>query len=102
MDKLTLQNFCGGSLAQQFENLYPDILARCSSGEKASMTIAIEFERVKDTATMVRTAFKIRTKTPGFGKASLCQMDADFNLKTDPPEAIPQPVSLFKIEGGKE
>ena len=42
MNKLTLQNFCGGSLAQQFESLYPDILSRCGSGEKACMTISIE------------------------------------------------------------
>lgn len=102
MDKLTLMNICGGTLAQQFEAIYPDILARCGSGEKAKLTIAIEFERVKDTSTMVRAAYTIKTKTPGYGKSSLCQMDADFGLKTEPPEEIPQPISLFKIEGGQK
>ena len=101
MDRLTLQNFCGGELAKQFEALYPDLIARCKSGEKCSVSIGITFERVADTATMVRSSYTQNTTTPGYGRASLCVMDADFGLKTEPPEEIPQPVSLFKVEGGK-
>jgi len=102
MEKLTLQNLCEGSLDQQFQAMYPELISRCASGEKASMTVIIEFERVKDTATMVRAAYKLKTKTPGFGKASLCVMDADFGLKTEKPAEVSQPVSLFSIGGGQK
>lgn len=102
MEKLTLQNLCGGDLAKQFEAICPEILSRCRSGEKCSMTIKVDFERVADTTTMVRTSYNLKTATPGFGKASLCQLDAEFGLQTDEPESIPEPVSLFKVEGGKK
>jgi hypothetical protein len=99
---LTLENLCEGSLHQQFLALYPDLIAKCASGEKASMTISIEFERVPDTATMVRTTYTLKTKTPGYGKASICQMDSNYNLKTEEVYAPPEPVSLFTIKGGQE
>ena len=102
MEKLTLENLCGGTLSQQFEALYPDMIAHCKSGEKCSMSITINFERVPDTATMVRTDYTLKTKTPGFSKASLCVMDADFGLKTEEAEKMPEVVPLFKIEGGQK
>ena len=101
MEKLTLQNLCGGAMESKFQTLYPELISRCKSGEKSSMTIVIEFERVPDTATMVRTSYTMKSKTPGSGSASLCQMNADFELETDAPAEMPQPVSLFRVEGGK-
>jgi hypothetical protein len=102
MEKLTLQNLCGGELDLQFQAMYPELIARCAAGESASMTVTIEFERVKDTATMVTASYKMKTRTPAFGRSSLCVMDANFGLSTEPIEEIPQPISLFKVEGGQK
>lgn len=99
---LSLSSICGGELESHFQRLYPALLGQCREGEKASVTISIEFERVKDTATMVKTKFKLSPKFPATSKASLCQFDNDFKIKTEPAPEKPKVVTLFSngTEGG--
>ena len=102
--KLSLANLCDGTLEETFQAIYPEILAKCMSGDKGSITINIELERVEDTTTVVRTAFSIKSKAPTFKKAALCTMDADYRLKTEEP-AQAKVIDMFKpaivkTEGG--
>jgi hypothetical protein len=62
----------------------------------------VEFERVKDTSTMVKTKFKLSPKFPATSKASLCQFDNDYRVKTEPAPDKPKLVNLFNngTEGG--
>lgn len=96
---LTLSTICGGSLEQHFQRLYPALLGQCKEGDKASVSITVEFERVKDTTTMVKTKFKLSPKFPATSKASLCQFDNDFRVRTEPAPERPKVVTLFS-EGG--
>lgn len=96
---LSLSSICGGELEEQFQRLYPALLSQCREGDKASVAITVEFERVKDTTTMVKTKFKLTPKFPATSKASLCRFDDDFRVKTEPAVEKPQVVSLFKQEG---
>jgi hypothetical protein len=103
---MTLANMCNGTLEDAFQSIYPEILAKCMSGEKGSISIIIELERVEDTATVVRTAFSIKSKAPAFKKMALCTMTGEYQLNTEEPDK-PQIIDMFKptivkAEGGQQ
>lgn len=99
--KLTLSNLCDGNLEEAFQALYPEVLAKCMSGDSGSLTITIDMKRLEDTASVVVTTFKIKSRAPGIGKSSLCMMDSNYRLETEEPAAKKVPASLFAIEGGQ-
>ena len=96
---LSLTTICGGNLEREFQRVYPEAVAKLKEGEKATITITLEFKRVKDTKTMVGTSYKLATKTPPQANTSICQIvdeGADkFTLLTEKPEPE-KVVSLFK------
>jgi hypothetical protein len=99
---VSLSTICGGALEEQFQKLYPGLLAQLREGNKASVSIQIDFKKVPDTATMINTSYKVTPKFPASGKASICQITDDYKLKTEPPIEKPKLVGLFdkKVEGG--
>lgn len=99
---VSLSTICGGAMEEQFQQLYPALLAQLREGNKASLSVNISFKKVQDTATMINTSYKMTPKFPASGKASICQITGDYKLKTDPPAEKPQVITLFKqtAEGG--
>lgn len=97
---VSLSTICGGAMEEQFQSVYPALIAQLKEGNKASVSITIDFKKVPDTTTMVATSYKITPKFPASGKASICQITGDCKLKTEPPVERPKVVGLFKAEGG--
>ena len=99
---LSLNTLCGGDLEKQFLKMYPALLSQCKAGEKASVAITIEFERVPDTSSMVKTKYKITPRFPATSKASLCQFDDNFNVKTEePPKTNVTQIKLVEVVGNE-
>ncbi|MDD4601486.1 hypothetical protein SDC9_04170 [bioreactor metagenome] len=100
---VSLSTICGGAMEEQFQQLYPALLAQLREGNKASLSINISFKKVQDTSTMINTSYKITPKFPASGKASICQITGDYKLKTEAPVEKPQVITLFKaVEGGNK
>lgn len=97
---VSLSTICGGGMEEQFQRLYPALVAQLKDGNKASISITIDFKKVAETATMINTSYKMTPKFPASGKASLCQITGDYKLKTESPAEKPKVVGLFKAEGG--
>lgn len=99
---VSLSTICGGGMEEQFQAIYPALIAQLRDGNKASLSITIDFKKVPDTTTMVTTSYKLTPKFPASGKASICQLTSDYKLRTDPPAEKPKVVSLFNqtAEGG--
>lgn len=100
---VSLSTICGGAMEEQFQQLYPALLAQLREGNKASLSINISFKKVPDTTTMINTSYKMTPKFPASGKAIICQVTGEYKLKTEPPAEKPQVINLFKqtAEGGK-
>jgi hypothetical protein len=98
MIPLSLATLCQGELEAKFQNMYPTLLSQCREGGKASVSITIEFEKIKDTSIMVKTKFKLTPKFPATSKASICQFDDDFQVKTEPSIKRSTVVNLFEGE----
>ncbi|MEN6567158.1 MAG: hypothetical protein ABFC57_12760 [Veillonellales bacterium] len=98
---VSLSTICGGALEEQFQQVYPAVIAQLRTGNKGSVSITIDFKKVPDTTTMVSTSYKLTPKFPASGKASICQLTDKFGLKTEPP-AENKVIGLFdkKVEGG--
>jgi len=88
---LSLATICMGKLEEDFQELYPRLLASLKHGSKASVSIKIEFQRVAETETMVNTNYSIKPNFPAKSKASICQITDGFKLKTD---EVPQKTNL--------
>lgn len=95
---LTLSTACGGKLEEEFQNLYPAILSQLKHGDKATVSITLDFKRVPDTTTMVNLGYKVTPKFPAKSKASVCQLTGDNMLRTDEPQRPVKVANLF--EGG--
>lgn len=94
---LSLSTVCGGKLEEQFQELYPAMLATLKEGSKASIAITIEFQRVKDTTTMVNVGYKLTPRWPARSKASVCQITGDGKkIMTEKPVEKPKVVSMFE------
>ena len=93
--KLSLATLCVGQLEEQFQKLYPAVIASLGDGEKGSLSITIEFSKLPDTSTIVGTSFKVKPNYPSKGKAAICQIDSDGRLSTDPVPEKPKLVNLF-------
>ncbi len=74
---LSLSTICGGNLEREFQEIYPALLANLDKGGKASVTITVELQRVKDTSTMVNVGYKLTPKWPARSRASVCQVTDD-------------------------
>jgi len=91
---LTLSTVCGGKLEEEFQAFYPAVLAQLKEGDKATITINIELKRVPDTSSMVNLGYKITPKFPAKTKASICQLDDEFKLRTEP---LPEPIKIVNM-----
>lgn len=92
---VSLATICGGQLEEDFQALYPAMLAQLKHGDKASITITITLERVKNTDTMINASVKVAPKWPAKARASICQLTGDGRLKTEEPPR-PKTIQLFK------
>lgn len=82
---LSLANVCAGQLEEEFQKLYPTLVASLKHGDKAGLTITLELKRVPDTDTMVSVNYRVAPKFPSKSKTSVCQLTGDHKLKTEPP-----------------
>lgn len=94
---LTLSTVCGGKLEEEFQELYPAVLANLKQDDKAALNITINIKRVPETSTMISLEYKITPKFPARRRASICQETGDFKLKTEEPQKA-QVLSLFSKE----
>lgn len=99
-EKLCLSNVASGNLEREFQNIYRDIVGSLKHGEKAKVTINLDFSRVANTDTMMNLTYQITTKLPPKKKASVCQITGDNTLKTDKVEQQTI-INMSMIEGGK-
>lgn len=67
--------------------------------DKASLTITIALERVKDTDTMLRVTHSVKPNFPKKAHAILARQDLVGNLMT---EATPAQKNIFALNGAKE
>jgi hypothetical protein len=93
---LSLNTVCQGKLEEAFQDIYPNLIASMKPGDKAGISISIEFKRVEETDTMINVSFKIAPKFPARSKASICQIIKNYKLKTDRP--MEQAVIAFPTE----
>jgi len=98
---VSLSTVCAGDLEQRFQEIIPQLISRLGQGQKANISINLEFKRVPDTNTMVSTSFTITPKYPALKKASICQIVDGFGLKTEAPVDKPKVVNMFK-EGANQ
>jgi hypothetical protein len=95
---ISLANVCEGGLEEQFQRMYPALIASIKPGKSASISFNITFKRLEDTATMVNTSFSVTPKFPAIKKASICQITGENKLKTDAP--VEKVIPLNLISGG--
>lgn len=93
--QLTLATLAGGELDERFQELTKDIMDKLKKGDKASINIVVQFERIPDMTTMIATSFKIAPKFPTVKRAGVCQITGDNNLITEKPQPKPEKISLF-------
>jgi len=85
--KLTLINVGNGELETKFQEMYQNILESLhDSSEKATIDIKLQFNRVKDTTTMVAINHTIKATYPPTKKQSFCQENGEGELLTDKPK----------------
>lgn len=99
---LTLSTACSGKLEEEFQHLYPAMLAQLKEGDKATITITLDLKRVPDTATMLNLAYKIKPTWPAKSKSSVCQITGDNQLKTEEPPAPVKIVNMFDKEANSK
>lgn len=95
---LTLSTACSGKLEEEFQRLYPAMLAQLKESDKATITITLDMKRVPDTTTMLNLTYKIKPTWPAKAKSSVCQITGDNKLKTDEPVAPVKVVNIFDKE----
>ncbi|AFK87728.1 hypothetical protein Tsac_2875 [Thermoanaerobacterium phage THSA-485A] len=95
-EELSLSNVCSGALEEEFKKIYPTLVSNLKQGDKASINISIDFQRVADTDTMISVNYKITPKMPGRSKKSICQVKGDNKLLTD--EVVKENVENMTID----
>lgn len=99
--ELSLATVCGGMLEEEFQALYPLLLASLREDkDKASINITIEMQRVPETSTMVKLAYRIKPAYPSKAKASVCQISGDNKLMTEKPNKKTEQLKIF--QGGQK
>jgi hypothetical protein len=93
--ELSLSTVCGGMLEEEFQALYPLLLNSLREDkDKASISITIDIQRVPETTSMVKLAYRIKPVYPGKAKASVCQISGN-KLMTEKPRKMEQ-LKLFQ------
>lgn len=95
---LSLSTVCGGKLEEAFMDLYPKVVAAMKQGDKASLSISIGIEKMKDSEIMFGLSYSIKPNFPARSKASLCVVNKDGQLLTDKPVSKPEIVPMFQRE----
>lgn len=98
---LSLSTVCGGKLEEAFMELYPKVIAAMKQGDKASLSISIGIEKMKDSEIMFGLSYTIKPNFPARSKASLCVVNNDGQLLTDKPAQKPEVVKLFQNQEAK-
>jgi len=93
---LSLSTICGGKLEEAFAELYPKVVAAMKQGDKASLSISVGIEKMKDSEIMFGLSYSIKPNFPARSKASLCVVNNDHKLLTDKPVQKPEVVQMFK------
>jgi len=84
-EKLSLNNVGGGKLNQEFEESYKSMAQALEHGQKAKVSITIEFSRVKDTATFFNSKYELKKTIPPVKRTAVCNIDGEGVLHTDKP-----------------
>lgn len=96
---LSLENLCQGELKQEFQALMPLVVGCLQEGERGSITIKVDFQKMKDTTTMLNVNYSIKPTYPAKKRASICQIGENFRVKTNKVPERPDNLTLFKKEG---
>lgn len=94
-----LHTLFGGELGDEFERLLPILVGGLKEGQKASVSITVTFERVKDTESMITSKYRMSPKFPPAQKAALCRIGDDGELRT---EAKTEQLIMFGKDGQEE
>lgn len=93
---LDLTTVCGGALNEAFTDLYLKVVAAMKQGDKASLSISVGIEKMKDSEIMFGLSYSIKPNFPARSKASLCVVNNDYKLLTGKPVQKPEVVQMFK------
>ena len=100
---LSLATVCEGDLEEEFQEMYPKLIAALREGDKGTITITLEIARIENTDSMLKVGYKIKPQLPSKGKASICAITKGNKLLSEAPVQKPHIVPLFsKSEGGLE
>lgn len=91
---IALDTIGEGKLNEEFQSVLPGLLAQLREGDKAGVTISVEFKRVENTTSMIGVTYKITVKAPPRAKASICRLTSDFKLQGKEPSRIKQVTLL--------
>lgn len=81
---LSLNNIGGGNLNKEFVEAYKKNVPNLKHGEKCSVTIKVEFSRIKDTSQMFHNKWDMKVATPSIKRASMCKLQ-DGQFMTEAP-----------------
>lgn len=102
---LDFSNIGEGSLANELQEHYRGLLSKLFPGEKGSITIGLNFVRMKDATTMVVVEHSISSKSPKRKKQTIAQIVGDENgemiLKVDAPPKKAEIRQLKLVESGE-
>lgn len=82
----SLATICNGEVEEIFQAEVPALLTQLKHGQKAKLSIELEFSRVPNTDTMINTTAKVTPKYPARTKTAVGQITGDCKLKVDKPQ----------------
>lgn len=82
----SLATICNGELEETFKEEVPALLSQLKHGQKAKLTIELEFSRVPNTDTMINITAKIKPTFPTRAKTAVGQISGDCSLRVDKPQ----------------
>lgn len=99
---VSLGTICGGALESEFQDAVQQVVTALKNGEKGSINIAIQLQRMADTTTIVTATYSLAYKVPPVKKAEVCFITDDYHLKAEaPPEKPEKPQNVVMFADAK-
>lgn len=105
MEKLTLENIAEGSLEQQFQATYPQILqALKDGGKKATISMKIEFARPAGTTTLagIKTSFDVKMPPNDPRLKTYTFNGSDFRIQAEPVKPLGSDENVLPFAAGSK
>lgn len=90
----TLSTLCNGELENLFQSNVPSLLSQLGHGQKATLSLNLEFTRVPNTDTMINIKATAKPTYPSRVKVAVGQITGDCKLQVDKPSEKVVQMSL--------